>query len=119
MEDKTMRVLVIGAGRTGVRVIQQLRKNEAITVVTADPRPEPEAVKKGVIEQVDVVEPITPLTLDKILEQTGAQMVLLAMPAEEMGLGKAPGVDILADALLDEIASIAKVPVIEVGRSIT
>jgi N-acetyl-gamma-glutamylphosphate reductase len=112
-----MRVLVIGAGRTGIKVIRQLRKNPAITVLTADPRPEPEAVRAGLIGQVDVTDVITPLTLEEVLDRTGAEVAFLAMPAEEMGLGKAPGVDILADALLDEIASISKVPMIEVARS--
>jgi hypothetical protein len=47
---------------------------------------------------------------------TGRDLVLLAMPTEEMGLGKTPGVDILADALREEIAALADVPVIEVAR---
>jgi hypothetical protein len=38
------------------------------------------------------------------------------MPTEDMGLGKSPGVDILADALRDELVAVAKVPVIEVAR---
>ena len=111
-----MRVLVIGAGQTGMKVIRQLQKNPAITILTADPRPEPEAVLEGLVEAIDVTDPITPLTLDEILARTRADMALLAMAAEEMDLGKAPGVDFLADALLDEIASISSVPMIEVSR---
>lgn len=38
------------------------------------------------------------------------------MATEDLGLGKAPGGDILADALRDELAAIARVPVIEVER---
>jgi len=111
-----MRVLVIGAGQTGMQVIRQLRKNPRITILTADPRPEPQAVRDGLIDKVDVTEVISPLTLDEILEHTGADMAFLAMAAEELDLGKAPGVDFLADALLDEIAANANVPMIEVAR---
>jgi hypothetical protein len=112
-----MRVLVIGVGQTGSEVIRQLRKNPDITILTADPRPEPKALRDGLIEKVDVTEAITPLTLDKILEKTGANLVFMAMSAEELGLGETPGMDILADALLDELASISGVPMVEVARS--
>jgi Trk K+ transport system NAD-binding subunit len=112
-----MRVLVIGAGQTGVRVIQQLRKNPEIKVLTADPRPDPRALRDGLIDRVDVTDVITPLTLEEVLKRTAAELVFLALTAEEMSIGTAPGGDILADALLEEIASIASVPVIQVARS--
>lgn len=111
-----MRVLILGAGRTGSQVIQQLRKNEAIEIVTADPRPEPHALEHGLIERVDIREVITPLTLDAILAKARPDLILMAMPTEEMGLGTAPGVEILADALRDEIAGVSRTPVIEVAR---
>lgn len=112
-----MRVLVIGAGRTGARVIEQLLKNADIQILTADPRQELYAVAQGIIAQVDFAENLTPINLDRILSEARPDLVLLAMPTEEMGLGKAPGVDILADALREEIAALADVPVIEVARS--
>lgn len=112
-----MHVLVIGAGQTGAQVIQQLRKNPQLQILTADPRPEPKALRDGLIEQVDITEVVSPLTLEDVLERTGAQIVFLAMAAEEMALGTAPGVDILADALLDELASVSGVPMIQVARS--
>lgn len=112
-----MRVLVIGAGQTGVQVIRQLQKNPGITILTADPRPEPKALRDGLIQGLDVTEVITPLTLGEILERTGVDVAFLAMAAEEMALGAAPGTEILADALLNEIASISTVPMIQVARS--
>jgi predicted homoserine dehydrogenase-like protein len=112
-----MRILVVGAGRTGARVIEQLKKNPGIEIVTADPREEHYAVEAGVIEAVDIREALTPLNLDQILDQVRPAVVLLATETEDMGLGEAPGVDILADALQDELAAISKVPVIEVARS--
>jgi len=111
-----MRVLVIGAGRTGARVIQQLKKNPKIKIVTADPREEIYAVDEGIIASVDIAEMLTPLNLEQVFAEARPDLVLLAMPTEDMGLGQAPGTDILADALREEIAAIADVPVIEVAR---
>ncbi len=111
-----MRVLVIGAGRTGARVIRQLRKNPAITIITADPRPHLFAVEEGIIEKVDICEALTPLTLDHVIQEARPDLILIAMPPEDMGLGTASGIDMLAHAMQDEIAAIADVPVIAVKR---
>jgi saccharopine dehydrogenase-like NADP-dependent oxidoreductase len=112
-----MRVLVIGAGRTGTKVIKQLKKNPAIEIITADPREHLFAVDEDVIDHVDIREILTPLTLDTILQQSRPDIVLLAMPPEDMGLGKAAGIDILAEALHEEIAALSDVPIIEVSRT--
>lgn len=113
-----MHILVIGAGRTGSRVIQQLRKNPNISITTADARDDLHAVEEGLIDKVDIREAVTPLNLDDILDRYKPDLVLFAMPTEDMGLGKAAGVDILADALRDELVGVSKVPVIEVARGI-
>jgi saccharopine dehydrogenase-like NADP-dependent oxidoreductase len=112
-----MRILVIGAGRTGARVIRQLKKNPDIVIMTADPRANLAAVDEQLIEKVDIREALTPLTLEKVLTESHPDLVLLAMPPEEMGLGKSPGVDILAEAMHEEVATLARVPVIEVARA--
>lgn len=112
-----MRILVIGAGRTGAKVIQQLQKNPDIEILTADPRQQLYAVDQGIIETVEIREALTPMTLQHVLEQTDPDLVLLAMPTEDMGLGKSPGMDILAEALREELAALAKVPMIEVARA--
>ncbi len=111
-----MRILVIGAGRTGAKVLRQLQKNSDIELIVADPREELYAVEEGVIEKVDIRETLTPLTLDKVIEESRPDLVLLAMATEDMGLGQAPGIDVLADALREEIAALSLVPVIEVVR---
>ena len=113
-----MRVLVIGAGRNGAAVIQQLQKKRDITILTLDPRENLYAVEQGVIASVDIREPLTPLNLEAVLEQTRPDLVLLAMPTEDMGLGRAPGIEFLARALREELAALASVPVIEVARAI-
>jgi hypothetical protein len=112
-----IRVLVIGAGRTGARVIEQLRKNPDIAIVTADPRKKLYAVEQGIIDAVDIREALTPLTLEHVLKKAQPDLVLLAMPTEDLGLGTPPGVDILAGALREELAALSRVPVIEVART--
>lgn len=112
-----MRVLVIGAGRVGAKVIKQLQKNPSIDVITADPRPEHFAVTEGVIDKVDIQDSITQLTLNRILDEARPDIVLITMQPEDMGLGKTPGVDVLAEALHEEMALLSPVPVIEVART--
>jgi hypothetical protein len=111
-----VKVLVVGAGRTGTRVIRQLRKNPEIEIITADPREDPFAVETGVIKAVDIREGFTPLTADYVLEQANPDLILLATATEDLGLGVAPGIDILAEALREELASASDVPLIQVAR---
>ncbi|UCC85748.1 MAG: hypothetical protein JSV81_12885 [Anaerolineales bacterium] len=112
-----MRVLVIGAGRTGAQVLRQLQKNPDLTVLTVDPREKPYAVQQGIIAGIDIHEALTPLTLEYVLERTRPDLALLTTTTEDLGLGKAPGMDILAGALREELAAIAEVPVISVART--
>ena len=112
-----MRVLVVGAGRTGNRVIRQLQKNPTLTIVTCDAGEEPYALQKGVIDQVDIQETLTPLTLAYVLAQAEPDLILLASASEDFGLGTAPGVDVMVDSLKRELASLSPVPLIEVSRA--
>ncbi len=112
-----MRILVVGAGRVGARVLRQLQKNPRLTVVTVDPNERPYAVQEGVIEKVDIRESLTPLTLEYVFERAEPDLMILTRTSEDLGLGLAPGADILADALQEELAAISEVPVIEVKRT--
>jgi hypothetical protein len=112
-----MRILVVGAGRVGARVLRQLQKNPKLTFVTVDPNETPYVVQEGIIDKVDIRESLTPLTLDYVLAQSQPDLVLLTRTSEDLGLGMAPGTDILAEALREELAAISDVPVIEVARS--
>ncbi|MBC8509179.1 MAG: NAD-binding protein [Chloroflexi bacterium] len=112
-----MRILVVGAGRVGAHVLQQLQKNPKITIITADPNETPYAVQEGIIEKVDIRESLTPLTLDFVVAQSQPELMILTRTSEDLGLGMAPGTDILAEALRDELAAISDVPVIEVTRT--
>ena len=112
-----MRILVVGAGRTGTRVLRQLQKNGNLTLITLDPVDRPYAVKQGIIAAVDIQEALTPLTLDYVVAQAQPDLILLTADTEDLGLGMVPGMNMLAEALRDELAAIAEVPVIEVSRS--
>ncbi len=109
-----MRILVIGAGNNGARVIKQLRKNPQLTIVTADPRPNPAAVRQGVIKSVDICEPLTPFNLDKILAQAQPDLVLMTRTPEDLGLGDAPGMGLFSESLGIELESISMVPLIHI-----
>jgi hypothetical protein len=85
-------------------------------VVTLDPREKPYALREGLIDEIDVREPLTPLTVEAILARVRPDLVLLASASEDMGLGEAGGIDVLARTLRDEVKAIAEVPVIEVAR---
>ena len=113
-----MRVLVVGAGRAGARVLRQLAKNTSIQVLTVDPREEPYAIQQGIIATVDFHEALTPQALEYVIEQAEPELVLVTTATEDMDLGHAPGMDILVEALREELATIAKVPVIAVARAV-
>ena len=112
-----MRILLVGAGHAGARVLRQLQKNPDLVVVTLDPADRPYAVKQGIITAVDIQEVLTPLTLDYVLAQAQPDLILLTVETEDLGLGMVPGMDMLSEALKDELAAIAEVPVIEVSRA--
>lgn len=111
-----MRVLVVGAGRVGARVLRQLQKNPELVVLVLDPRENPYALQEGIISKVDIREALTPLTLEHVVEQARPELILLTTTTEDLGLGKAPGLDILADSLKEEVAALSELPVIEVAR---
>jgi dihydrodipicolinate reductase len=111
-----MRILVVGAGKAGAKVLRQLQKNPSLTIITCSPRPQPFAVQEGVIPKVDIQETLTPLTLDYVLSQADPDIILLTSSSEDFGLGTAPGVDVMVDSLKRELAAISKVPLIEIAR---
>lgn len=112
-----MRVLVIGAGRIGTQVLRQLHKNPKIEVITVDPRQKPYAVQQGIINTVDFHEALISQTIQHILEQIKPDLVLVTTAIEDVGLGAAPAIDILVEALQEELATITEVPVIAVSRT--
>ncbi len=111
-----MRILIIGAGNNGARVIKQLRKNPQLTIVTADPRPNPAAVRQGVIKSVDICEALTPFNLDAILAQVQPDLVLMTRTPDDLGLGDSPGMELFSESLGVELEAISTAPLIHVER---
>lgn len=112
-----MRVLVVGAGRVGARVLLQLRKNPDLAVVTVDPREEPLAVTEGIIPFVDYHKELTPRDLESVIEEVKPDLVLVTTSREDIGRSGVPGLEILVDALREELEATAKVPIIAVSRT--
>jgi hypothetical protein len=112
-----MRILVIGAGRTGARVLRQLQKNPELTVIVVDPNERPYAVERGIISSVDYRESLTPLTLDYLLQKSEPDLVLLTRSPGDLGVGSALGLDMLADSLQDELMTLSDVPMIVVSQA--
>jgi len=112
-----MRVLVVGAGRVGARVMLQLRKNPSITVLTVDPREEPYTVKEGIIGEVDFHSELTPRELDKVITISKPDLVIVTTSSEDISRSDVPGLNILVQALQEEIEATAKVPIIAAART--
>jgi hypothetical protein len=112
-----MRILVIGAGRTGAHVLHQLQKNPALTVMVVDPRERPYAVEQGIVSGVDYRESLTPLTLDYLLQESQPDLILLTRAPSDLGIGSSLGLDMLTDSLHDELVTISDVPMIVVSQA--
>jgi dTDP-4-dehydrorhamnose reductase len=78
-----MKVLVIGAGKLGLRVINQLRKNPRMDIVVADAHEKPEAVSEGAIRSVDVLVHVTPLNFMEVVDRVKPDLVILARTTED------------------------------------
>ena len=78
-----LRVLVVGAGRLGAQVIEQLRKNPGIEVVVADPHEKPEALASGVIDKVDLRVHMTALNCAEVVEAVKPDIVFLARTLDD------------------------------------
>ena len=112
-----MRIVVIGAGRTGAKVLRQLHKNPEFTVIVVDPHEKPYAVEQGIISGVDYRESLTPLTLDYLLQKSKPDLVLLTRAPADLGVGSAVGLDMLADSLQNELVTLSDVPMIVVSQA--
>lgn len=109
-----MKILVAGAGEKGANVIQQLQKNKTIEIIVLDPRDNPFAVSKGIIDSVDLKESLTPLTFDYIFKKTNPDLILLASHSLDLGLGHIGSSHLFNKSIHLELAQLSPVPILEI-----
>ena len=114
--SKCMRVLVVGAGLVGARVLRQLKKNPRIEVVTVDPRDRPYAVEQGIIMDVDYHAELNTVELKETLSKVRPDLVLVTTSKEDMARTGVSGLEVLVTALRNELEATAGVPIIAVAR---
>ena len=94
-----MRVWLIGAGNIGTVALRQLLKNPAVELFVSDPSEEPEAVRDGLIERVDLVANISPVNVNEVAHRVRPDLILLSPGIGEQGFGAVEGSKALSDAL--------------------
>ena len=113
-----MRVLVVGAGKVGLKVLHQLRKNPSIIVATVDPRERPPAIEDGIIEAVDYHNELRLRELAQVIKKEKPDIVLVTTSPEDISKSGVSGLEILVESLRGELEASANVPIIAVSRSI-
>jgi Trk K+ transport system NAD-binding subunit len=111
-----MRVLVVGAGMVGARVLKQLKKNPKIKVVTIDPRDTPYAVEQGIIEGVDYIVDLNTVEVMETVNNVRPDLVLVTTSKEDIARAGVSGLEVLVTGLRNELEATAEVPIIAVAR---
>lgn len=114
-----MRIWLIGAGRLGTTILQQLHKNPDITVVVSDSSSSPQAVQDGVIEKVDLTENVTSVNVNQLARRIRPDLILLSPAVNDRNLSALEGGQALVQALNDEIIARSDYPVIILSLSNT
>ncbi len=105
-----MRVWLIGAGNIGSVALRQLQKNPAVEIFVSDPSDRPEAVRSGLIKRVDLVENITPFSVNEIARRVRPDLILLSPGIGEQGFGAVEGSKALSEALNYEMIIASEYP---------
>lgn len=111
-----MRVLVVGAGVVGAKVLTQLKKNPRIEVITVDPRDKPYAVEQGIIEGVDYYVDLNAVEIKGTLSMVRPDLVLVTTSKEDIARTGVSGLEVLVAGLRNELEATAEVPIIAVAR---
>ena len=112
-----MRVWLIGAGNIGSVALQQLQKNSAVEVFVSDPSDQPEAVRSGLIERVDLVANISPVNVNEIARRVRPDLILLSPGIGEQGFGAVEGSKALSEALNYETTVASEYPCVILSLS--
>ena len=111
-----LKILVVGAGKIGLRVIKQLRKNPNIEIITVDPRENPKALEEGIIEKVDYSIDLIPGEIMNLLEEVNPDLVLVTTSKDDISDTGAQGLELLVESLNCELESAPNYPIISVSR---
>ena len=112
-----MRVWLIGAGNIGSVALQQLQKNSAVEIFVSDPSTQPEAVRSGLIERVDLVANISPVNVNEIARRVRPDLILLSPGIGEQGFGAVEGSKALSEALNYETTVASEYPCVILSLS--
>ncbi len=112
-----MKIVVIGAGRVGARVLLQLKKNPSIEPILVDPRDEPYAIQRGIAPAIHYKVELSSIELGMIIAKELPELVLVTTSPEDLGKESVSGLDIYVESLGRELESVLRVPVIGVSRS--
>jgi predicted dinucleotide-utilizing enzyme len=112
-----LKVLVVGAGKIGARVIKQLRKKPKIKIITVDPRENPQAIEEGIIERVDYSIDLIPGEIMNLLQEVNPDLVLVTTSKDDISNTGAQGLELLVESLNNELEASSNYPIISVSRS--
>lgn len=111
-----IRILLIGAGGNGARIIRQLKKNSEITIITLDSRENPDVLREGLVPNIDYICELTPRDISEVTEQVKPDLIFVTTSGEDIGHTGVPGLDIRIEGLQSEVEAMSKVPVIATAR---
>ena len=107
-----MRVWLIGAGNIGSVALRQLQKSSSVEIFVSDPSDQPEAVRSGLIERVDLVENIHACQRQRDRPPCAAPdlIFIVHLGIGEQGFGAIEGSKALSEALNYEIIIASEYP---------
>ncbi len=105
-----MRIWLIGADERGAEVLGQLQKNPNIELYVSHPSDRPVAVTRKLIDQVDLVEVVTPANVNTLARRIRPDLILIDPTVKQHSLGRVAGGGAFATALNNEIAASSDYP---------
>ena len=105
-----MRIWMIGADRGAIEALQQLEKNEEITVIISARTERPLAMSQGFIDHVDYVEFVTPANVNTLARRIRPDLILIDASADGRSYGRLSGGMVFSESMVGEIAATCDYP---------
>ncbi|MFP3951172.1 MAG: hypothetical protein ACLFVP_03395 [Candidatus Bathyarchaeia archaeon] len=112
-----MKILVVGAGKIGSKVIKQLQKRSEIEIYTVDPRENPYALEKELVEKIDYSVDLVPSEIIKLVNKLDPDLVLVTTSKDDISDTGIQGMELLVESLNNELEAASKYPIISVSRN--